>query len=305
MAGDLVHLLDEGQLPALRAGDYRPRYRDRSGPAVHPGTREAQPPPDLRQVAPGRAALHRSDLRGDRRLLRRDPVLLRRSRDRCVARGDAGLPGRREPMEHARQRLRAPAHRRLSPVLPGALRPPSGDSRRLPRRVPGPTANSTPNGITATAGASGRARMALLDPLQLCAEMKHERLSDRRHAQCVADDIAPQGEVALEGGHLLGRSGTGDSARTQADVLAVERPLGHLDDARRVGYDRLDPTGPGNAPVPALAVEWPAVLRVAGALGIGQEGLAHVAEGDRLLVVEGLDRRVFAVARSRPGANQA
>ena len=68
--------------------------------------------------------------------------------------------------------------------------------------------------------------------------------------------------------------------------------------------DELEMVRPRQAQVPGLAVEGSLLLRVDGPLRVDQEGLADVTERDRLVVVEGFDRRVLAVAPAGPRPEQ-
>jgi hypothetical protein len=148
--------------------------------------------------------------------------------------------------------------------------------------------------------------------MQFGFEVVGHRKSHRGHPEVVVHHIAAHRERSLDRIDPLRRRCADDRRGTEceqcaAPLLIGRRPEGalvDLDDTTRVCEDELDHTWRGLADVAGLGVQRPPVVGARGPLGVGQERLAGVAEGDRFVVVERLDRRVLAVPASCPRAEQ-
>ena len=139
-------------------------------------------------------------------------------------------------------------------------------------------------------------------------EMELERLSHCGHPHLVPQGVTVDREVALDFDDLFRCRGARHRRRTEADrslgLVAVEGAFLHLDDACRVGENEFHDADLRHAPVAGFGVQWAAVVCSRRALAVRKKGLAHVTEGDRLVVVERFDRRVHPAAAAGPGAEQ-
>jgi len=139
-------------------------------------------------------------------------------------------------------------------------------------------------------------------------EMELQRLSDGGHPHFVAQRVAGDNDVALDFDDLLRCRGARHRRRTQADrsfgSVVLERALLDLDDASRVGEHKFHDPNLRHPPVAGFSVQQTSVVGRRRALVIREKRLADMTEGDRLVVVERLDRRVYTAAAARPRAEQ-
>ena len=95
-----------------------------------------------------------------------------------------------------------------------------------------------------------------------------------------------------------------DRAIERGDRPFVERPFLDLDDAGGVGENELDVPVVRHPPEAGFGVQRTAVVGRSRALVVREERLTDMGEGDRLVVVERLDRGIHAVAATGPRAEQ-
>ena len=116
------------------------------------------------------------------------------------------------------------------------------------------------------------------------------------------------GEVPFDSGDRLGRRRPGHDGRHQENRSTRrstgDRPLLHLDNARRMGEDELDGGRGSVSPVAALAVQRPSIRRVLRSSRLRKERLPDVRELHGFVVVERLDRRIDAAPALRPRPEQ-
>jgi hypothetical protein len=134
--------------------------------------------------------------------------------------------------------------------------------------------------------------------------MMGERLSDRSHPERIVEHLAIDVEVTLDGCDFLGRAGGGDDRRPEADARSLDGAFVDLRHSRRVREDQFDPPGSRQTPEAALRMEIATVRASGSPLAVGQERLARVGDGHRLVVVERLDGRILTVTLTLPGADQ-
>ena len=116
--------------------------------------------------------------------------------------------------------------------------------------------------------------------------------------------VTLDGELTFDGPYRLGRRRADDRDRPERDRRAVDRAFAQFGEAGRVGEDQLDRRRPVGTEVSEFGVGGQPVVGPRGALAVAQERLTDVAERDRLVVLERLDRGVAAGAVARPGAEQ-
>lgn len=107
-------------------------------------------------------------------------------------------------------------------------------------------------------------------------------------------------EVSFDRRNLLGGPGAGNERRSEQKGGAHQRAFRDLYDAIWVGEDQFDPIRTCHAPETTLSMEQTAVGSVPRRLAVCEEWLTHVRELDGLVVVEGVDCRVLAMADSGP-----
>jgi hypothetical protein len=135
-------------------------------------------------------------------------------------------------------------------------------------------------------------------------QVKLERLADGGHPEADAKLLVQQFDHPPNRLDRLGRRGGRHDEAGEVD-FGVLHPAGvNLDDSARLGDDQFDLAIADGSEVPALAVEGEPCGRMTGALDVGEERLADVTEGNLLVVGEGRDRRVRALAAASPAADQ-
>ena len=136
--------------------------------------------------------------------------------------------------------------------------------------------------------------------------MVRERLPDRGHPERVRGSRRPSTRksrsIAVTSFADAVRPTAVDRRRIRIPPIgALDGSFADLDDAGGMGDDELDPIGAGaRASTPLSPWSGRPSTACTRALRVREERLADVAERDRLVVVERLDRRVLSVRRAPP-----
>jgi hypothetical protein len=125
-------------------------------------------------------------------------------------------------------------------------------------------------------------------------------LSDRSHPKGVAENIALNDKLTFNRLNVLGGSRAGNAGRRQPDGAVLKGALCDFHDSVWVGDDEFDPTWGRHPPEAPFPMEEPTIARMPTDLAVGEERLTDVRYIDGLLIIKGIDCRIFAVTGPRP-----
>jgi len=134
--------------------------------------------------------------------------------------------------------------------------------------------------------------------------MASKWLSDRSHPKGVTENVALNDELTFNLLNLLGGSGAGNAGRRQPDGGVLKGAFCYLHDSVWVRNDKFDPTWVRHPPEARLPMEETTIVSMLTDLAVGEERLTDMRNIDGLLIIKGIDCRIFAVAGPRPGSQQ-
>ena len=142
----------------------------------------------------------------------------------------------------------------------------------------------------------GRYPSSLRNPSEFCSEMARKWLSDRSHPKGVAKNVALNDELTFNRLHLLGGSRAGNAGRRQPDRGVLKGAFCDFHDSVWVSNDEFDPTWGRHPPKALLPMEETTIVSMPTDLAVGEERLTDMRNIDGLLIIKGIDCRIFAVA---------
>jgi hypothetical protein len=140
--------------------------------------------------------------------------------------------------------------------------------------------------------------------LERSREVELERLVDRCHPETCSQFFSDELDHTAHRLDRLGGGSGGHQHAAQVDMAVLDPAGVDLDYSARLRYHQLDPALSEGSQVPALAMEREPCDGMAGALHVGEERFADMAESDFLVVGEGLDCGVGPFAMAGPAPHQ-
>jgi hypothetical protein len=134
--------------------------------------------------------------------------------------------------------------------------------------------------------------------------MASKWLSDRSHLKRVAENVTLNDELTFNRLNLLGGSRAGNAGRCQPDGCVLKGPFGDFHDSIWVSNDEFDPTWSRHSPEAPLPMKETTIVCMPTDLAVGEKRLADMRYIDGLLIIKGIDCRIFAVTGPRPGPEQ-
>jgi hypothetical protein len=132
--------------------------------------------------------------------------------------------------------------------------------------------------------------------------MSSKWLPDRSHPKGVAENVALDDKLTFDRLNVLGGSGAGNAGRRQLDDGVPKTAFCDFHDSVWVSKDDFDPTWGRHPPEARFPMEETTIASMPSHLAVGEERLTDMRYIDGLLIVKGIDCRIFAVTGPRPGS---